>query len=285
MVWVQENPRYDENDKKLLKYLRRSLGESESKRIVNVFSLYKYLKNHDIKSAKDIETSAYYDEKKTRPVFSPSQAKKVFSMMKQSGGAGDEAIVLDRAIRGLITFIQGYIPEPIVITANNTYSWVTILKTIEQIPGIGPYVDIGKEAFVQATKTFIVGANDIAADVAGPAGATAVAIPSLIAATFACITYLFDDELGEALLVSFLAVPFIGPTLYKAAGSLGKVGRKVYEHKDTIVGTTRTFLGDDIGDKVEYIIPNMSAKKEGAKRFSTRRRKVHKWRRTRSVRH
>ena len=279
MVWIGENPRYDDNDKKLLKYLRRSIGDSESKRIVNVFSLYKHIKNDEIKSAKDIETSAYYDEKRTRPVFSQSQAKKVFSMMKQSGGAGDEAIVLDRAIRGLITFIQGYVPEPINITVNNTYSWITILKTIEQIPGIGPFVDIGKEAFVQGTKTFIVGANDIAADLGGPAGAAVVIIPSLIATTFASITYLLDDELGEAMLVSFLAVPFIGPTLYKAAGSLGKIGRKVYQHKDTIVATTRTFLGDTIGDNVEYVIPNM-----GGKRFSTRRRKGHKWRRTRSAR-
>ena len=85
------------------------------------------------------------------------------------------------------------------------------------------------------------------------------------------------------MLVTFLAVPFIGPTLYKAAGSLGRFGRKVFEHKDTIVGTTRTFLGDGIGDKVSYYIPNLDSRK-GGKRFSTRRRKVHKWRRTRSVR-
>jgi hypothetical protein len=284
MVWIAENPKYDEEDRKLLRYLSKRIGEKDSTKIVNVFSLYKYLKNHDIKSAKEIETIAYYDNKKNHPVFSPSQSRKIASLMKQSGGAGDEAIVLDKAIRGMLTLIQEYIPQPIVIATNNAYSWITLLKSIEETPGIGPFVDIGKEAFVQATKTFAVGANGIASGVGGPVGSAAVAIPSAIAVSFACITYLLDDELGEALLASFLAVPFIGPTLYKAAGSLGKFGRKLYQHKDAIVGTTRTFLGDNIGNNVESIIPNMELK-NGAKRFSTRRHRGHKWRRTRSERH
>lgn len=294
MVWIAENFYYDKDDKRLLKYLQLHLGEQDAEKIVRLLSLYKYIKYKQIHSAKDLESIAYYDAKKTRPVFTPKTARSLFSLMKQTGGAGDEAIVLDRAIRGMITFIQGYLPTPITSTANTAYHYITILKTIEEMPGFGPFVDIGKEAAVQATKTFIVGANDIATDVGGPAGAVAVALPAAIATFGVAVTHVLEDELGEALLVTFLAVPFVGPTLYKAAGSLGKFGRKVFEHKNTIVGVTRTFLGDGIGDKVEYLIPRMDARDApppepqpipttGAKRFSTRRRKVHKWRRTRSV--
>jgi hypothetical protein len=283
MVWVAERPSYDADDKKLLKYLSTRMGEPNAEKIVKVMSLYKYIESHPIKSAKDIQTSVYYDVAKTRHVFDQKTAKSLFSTMKQSGGAGDDALVLDRIIRGMITFIQQYLPTPITIAADNAYYYATILKRIEQMPEIGPFVDIAKEAFVQVTKTAVVGANDIATDVAGPAGSVAVAIPAAIAVSFVTITHLLEDELGEAMLVTFLAVPFIGPTLYKAAGSLGRFGRKVFEHKDTIVGTTRTFLGDGIGDKVSYYIPNLDSRK-GGKRFSTRRRKVHKWRRTRSVR-
>jgi len=278
MVWIADSPKYDADDKRLIKYLSDRVNDRDAHKIVRVLSLYKYIRSHPVQSAKELETLAYYDVEKTRPVFSAKLSKKLFSIMKQSGGAGDEAIILDRALRTMIRYVYGYLPYPIQTAGDNVYYYGTILKRGEELPGIGPFIDIGKEAFVQATKTFVVGANDIATDVAGPAGSVAVAIPAAIATMFVAVTHLLEDELGEAVLVSFLAVPFVGPTLYKAAGSLGKFGRKLFEHKDSIVGITRTVLGDGIGDNVEYAIPNM-----GGKRFSTRRRRIHKWRRTRSV--
>ena len=294
MVWIAAKPPLDVDDKKLLKFLRVRVGAESAKKTVLLFSLYKYLESNSIRTPKEIEESAYYDEAKTRPVFSPKIARSISSVMKHSGGAvggaGDDAIVLDRIIRGMIGYIQSWLPSPISGTMNNAYSFITILKRFEQMPGVGEFVDIGKEAVVQGTTTAVVGANDIAADVGGPAGAAVVAIPSAIATFGVVITHILDDELGEAMLVSFLAIPFIGPTLYKAAGSLGKFGRKMFEHKSTIVGTTRTFLGDGIADKVDYFIPKMEAEASpvpvtGGKRFSTRRRKISKWKRTRSVRH
>jgi hypothetical protein len=293
MVWIAERPLNSADDKKLFRYLKVRMGERNANKIVKVLSLYKYIQSQPIRSQKDIETIAYYDEKKTRPVFNRKTAKSIFSLMKQSGGAGDEALVLDRAIRGMIAFIQGFLPGPITTAADKAYYYMTILKRVQEMPGFGEFVDIAKEAVLQTTKTLIVGANDVATDVGGPAGAVAVALPAAIAVAFVAITHLLEDELGEAFLVVFLAIPFIGPTLYKAAGSLGKFGRKIFEHKDTIVGTTSMFLGDSVAERVEDFIPNMDARNEqppapvpattGAKRFSTRRRRVHKWRRTRSA--
>jgi hypothetical protein len=280
MVWISESPKYDTDDKKLLTYLRLRMDPSDAEKIVRFLSLYKYINTHPVRSAKELETIAYYDTNKSRPVFNSSIATKLFKRMKQSGGvAGDEALLLDKAIRGMIGYISEYLPYPIQTFGSTAYYYATFLKRAEEMPVFGPYIDIGKEAAVQGTKTFIVGANDIATDIGGPAGAVAVALPAAIATLFVIVTHLLEDELGEAFLVSFLAVPFVGPTLYKAAGSLGKFGQKMFEHKDTIVGTTRTFLGDGIGDQVEYLIPNMN----GSKRFSTRRHKKHKWRRMRSV--
>jgi hypothetical protein len=289
MVWVAERPLNNADDKKLFKYLKVRMGERNANKIVKVLSLYKYIESQPIRSQKDIETIAYYDTKMTRPIFNRKTAKSIFSLMKQSGGAGDEALVLDRVIRGMIGFIQGFLPGPLITAASTAYYYMTILKRIQEMPGIGSFVDIAKEAVLQSTKTLVVGANDVATDIGGPAGAVAVALPAAIAVAFIAITHLLEDELGEALLVVFLAIPFIGPTLYKAAGSLGKFGRKIFEHKDTIVGTTGMFLGDGMAERVEDFIPNMDARKEqvpattGAKRFSTRRRKVLKWRRTRSA--
>jgi hypothetical protein len=285
MVWIATNPPLDADDTKLLKFLSRKVGVKSAKKTVLLFSLYKYLEANKLRTPKEIETSAYYDEAKTRPVFTSKVARSIANLMKQSGGAGDEAIVLDRAIRGMIGYIQSWLPSPITATINEVYSFATILKRFQEMPGVGPFIDIGKEAAVQLTKTAIVTADTVGAEVGGPVGEAAVAIPAAIATFAVVITHVLEDELGEAMLASFLAIPFIGPVLYRAAGSLGRFGRKVFEHKDTIVGTTRTFLGDGIADKVDYYIPNMDANKQGGKRFSTRRRRVSKWRRTRSVKH
>lgn len=279
MAWIAENPQYDGDDRRLLKYLKLRTTPVNAQKIVNVFSLYKHLESQKFGTAKDIETSAYYDAEKTRPVFTPKLARSVFSVMKKRGGAGDEAIVLDRILRNMITYLEQWFPPIVGNTINGVYSYIIILKTLKQIPGIGMFVDIGIEAFVQGTKTTVVAADLLAAEAGGPPGAAAIAIPSAIAVAFVAITHLLDDELGEALLVTFLAVPFIGPILYKAAGSLGRFSRKVFRRKDDIVDTTRMVLGDGVGNTVQSVIPNMNA----GKRFSTRRRKIHKWRRTRSA--
>jgi hypothetical protein len=172
-------------------------------------------------------------------------------MMKQSGGAGDEAHIYDIAIRNMISYIQTIIPTTVSDTASSIYSNITVLKILSQDSTFGYFINIGKEIFSESLKTGVVTADIAAAEIGGIVGEAAVSIPSAIAIFFVVITHVLDDELGEAFVSSLLAIPFIGPVMYKAAGSLGRVANKVI----------------------------------GAKRFSTRRRKVHKWRRTRSVRH
>ena len=64
MVWIADNPRYDADDKQLLKYLGIHLNKPNSDKIVKTLSLYKYLKKQKINSPKDIELSAYYDKER-----------------------------------------------------------------------------------------------------------------------------------------------------------------------------------------------------------------------------
>ena len=271
---------FDSEDKKLLSYLEKRLDKQCAIRAVSILSINKYIRKHNL-NAKQIQ-DIHIDSK---PIFSHKQA---VILAKKRGGAmaGDEAIILDKGIRSMITFVQGFVPYPISNTINTAYSYATVLKNVEQIPGVGPFIDIGKEAFIESTKTVVVAANDIAADIGGPVGSTAVAIPAAIATFFIVSTHVLNDELGDAVLVSFLAVPFIGPTLYKAAGSLGKFGRKIAERRDGLVGTTRMLAGEGIADTLDSVIPTLEEPKKeiGGKRFSTRRHKVRKCRRTRSAR-
>jgi hypothetical protein len=132
--------------------------------------------------------------------------------------------------------------------------------------------------------------------------AEAVALPTTI---LVVASHIMDDEMGEAFVAAFLAIPIAGPLLYTASQSVGKVAERVTTRHKDIVGSTRTFMGDEwaksVDDYIGYLEPTKKESaqmntngfdygtsdknstrrtKEGAKRFSTRRRKPSKWKRS-----
>ena len=55
MVWIASNPPLDADDKKLLKFLRVRADQESARKTVLLFSLYKYLEAHKLKTPKEIE--------------------------------------------------------------------------------------------------------------------------------------------------------------------------------------------------------------------------------------
>jgi hypothetical protein len=54
-----------------------------------------------------------------------------------------------------------------------------------------------------------------------------------------------EDNLGEAVIVSFLAIPFIGPILYKASQSFGKVAHTLSKRRENL----KNILGETLVDE------------------------------------
>ena len=289
-MWSYSSPPFDEKDKKLLKYLQKRTNKKTAMNTVRMLSLHKFLVSHTFKSPKEIEESAVYSDNKH--IFTPKEAKSIFELMKKSGGSKEvSTILIDKAIRSIIVYIQSWLPNMITGPINGAYSYITVIKNLKESPTYGPMVDIGKEAFTHFAKSTVIGVDVIAADVAGPVGAAGAEIFALPTMLLVVASHLMDDEMGEAFVASFLAIPIAGPLLYTASQSIGKIAQKVTNRHKDIVGSTRVFMGDEWAKSVDgyigYLEPpkeEENAKPVGArrtrtKRFSTKRRKTLKWKR------
>jgi hypothetical protein len=311
MVWLYSSPPFDEKDKKLLKYLEKRTNKKTALNTVRMLSLHKFLVSHKFKSPKEIEESALYG--KNKPVFTPSEAKSIFDLMKKRGGGTASTVLIDKAIRSIIVYIQSWLPNMITSPINGAYDYILFIKALKESPVYGPMVDIGKEAFTHFAKSAVIGTDVIAADIAGPVGAVAAEAVALPTTILVVASHIMDDEMGEAFVASFLAIPIAGPLLYTASQSVGKVAERVTTRHKDIVGSTRMFMGDEWANSVDgyigYLEPSTTdstpslnhdtfqkdlpgevkktstrRKKEfpskGAKRFSTKRRKTLKWKRS-----
>jgi hypothetical protein len=263
MVWVYSRPVKDKRLNKIRKYLAAKAGNTKTAdRVVKALSLNDYIRQRKWENPSEIRTSVFHDSDRKHPIFSEQQSKLIFRMLKQSGGTSDEALVFDKGIRALMGYLRDNVPEPVTSTAEFVYPYVTLLKSAQENPTFGPMIEIAKEIAVQAGTTGIVATNTIAAEAGGPVGVAVVAIPAAIAGLMIVLTHVLEDELGEALLASFLILPFVGPILYKSAISTGKIANK-------------------ISQSYPELMPF------GGKRFSTQRRKDTKWltktRRTKSA--
>jgi len=277
MGWVFERPIKTKKLEVIQEYLTKRLHDKNTAFLfVKLLSLGDFLRRSEFKSPTEIRESVYYDEEKTHPVFDASQSQKVFRLLKQSGGASEESQVFDHGIRVLISKVRDYTPNFIVNVSDIAYPYVTLLKSLQRNSVLGPWVEIVKETAVQTGTTAIVTADMVAADLGGPVGEAVVAIPAAIAGMGIVATHIAADELGDALLASFLVLPFVGPILYKAAVSFGKVANKVSKRKGDIVQTTRSVLGDSIAERVHGVIPELRPR--GGKEFSSRRHRAYKWR-------
>jgi len=277
MVWVFERP---VKSKKLLviqDYLTKQLKDKEASFLfVKLLSLEDFLRTSNFKTPSEIRDSVFYDEARTKPVFDIQQSQKLIKLMKQSGGGSEEARVFDHGIRLLISYIRERMPNIVVNLSDVAYPYLTFLRSLEKSSVIGPWIEIAKESTVQLGTTAIVTADTIAAEVGGPFGEAVIAIPAAIAGMGVIVTHLASDELGDALIASFLILPFVGPILYKSAMSFGKIANKVSSRKSDIVETSRSLLGDTIADNIHIAIPE--PKIRGGKELSSRKHRIQKWR-------
>ena len=272
MEWVYEKAPVSKKQKSIYSYiLRKTHDKKLAEKTAKLLSLYDFLQSQDFKNAKEIENAVYLDKHHKHKVFNERTSKAVFRMLSKTGGTAEEAKVIDKGVRAILNYMRNYTPQIVLDVTDTTYPWLTLLGSVQKVPIVGPIVDIATESAVQATTTGMVAADDIGAEVAGPAGSAVVAIPVAIAGLMVVLTHILEDELGEALLAAFLMIPFIGPTLWKAATSAGKmattIAKKKYELQDVPF----------VGPYVDYL-PDIP--KEGGKQFSTRRHIHSKWRKT-----
>jgi len=212
MVWVYEDSQFTADEQKVFKFLRkRTKNAKVAERAVKMLSLYTYLRNHKVRSAKQLEHVAFYDKEHTRPVFNEKTSKAVFKSLKQRGGLSATHPATDALLRDSIGYIQSWLPNFITGPANSLYGMVTgpLVSLEDGMPLIRTVLKLGK-ATAKVGDSVV---ETVATDMAGPVGEAIVAIPVAIVGASAAVTSVLEDDLGGAVAVMSGAVPFLGPTL------------------------------------------------------------------------
>ena len=267
MEWVYETPIHKKDELEVQRFVeRKTKNKKIAEKTTKILSLRKFLYTRKFDNAEDLQHSVFYDKEKTRPVFDKTTAKEIYSALKQKGGDHE---LTDKAVRSGISYIQSYLPESLQNFTNNIYSYATVLKWLKKTPSVGPFLDVGLAAFHSGANAAIVTTDVAAADIAGPLGSAVVAIPVLLGAATSAAAHVSEDNLGEAVHTLLLGVPFIGIPSQRALSEAEKMVNKASDVKSDIVNIPV------IGSIAPYI-PD-----KGGKRFSTRRHKVYKWKRTR----
>ena len=118
MSWIYDDPPYTLREKNAHRALRKKLKDRKFvDKLIKIISLYNYLKRIRPSNAKDIQTAAYFDKKKTKPIFDEKSALTMLKSLKQKGGDSKYPYT-DVAIKGLL---RDYTPQTIGQPVSSIY--------------------------------------------------------------------------------------------------------------------------------------------------------------------
>ena len=276
MVWIYENPLKSTKHVKLKKYVEMKTGNSKlAEKLTKMLSLDEYLFSHKFVSPKEITESAFLDKEKTKPIFSLKTAKNIFNQMHIKKG-GRSGVVLGLIINYVGSKGKEMLPENVQnileTIAESPYSRPVDL--LESIEGYGPLISLLKEVLLESGKTAAFTIEQAGVGIGGPVGAAAVAIPVAIISFITSLVHMGNGDIGETIATFLLAIPEIGPILYKVSDTVDKLAIKTSNLKDKL--STVPMVGD-------YAVYIPSIPKEGGKRFTLKQNKYNKWQKSRKL--
>jgi hypothetical protein len=241
MVWVYEDLPLSQKERKLYNTIKQNSKNLLAERTVKLMNLIRYMKKKNFKTTKEVQGSAFYDKKRTRPIFTEKSAKALLKALKMHGGLL-EYPTTDAAARSAISYLQSWDPTPISETVNWIHDGVS--ATQQSIESIVPYGRLGLASTHAAIETGVSTANNIG-ELGSAPGAAIVMVGTVPAALSGAALSIAQDDFGQAVVHVVNAIPVMGPPMVKAINKL--------EHISKITEET------------------------GGKRFSTRRHNKAKW--------
>ena len=241
MVWVYEDLPFSQKERKLYNVIKRSSKSVLAERTVKLLNLVRYLKRKNFKTSEEIQTSAFYDKKHQKPIFTEKSANALLKALKMHGGLKNYPVT-DAAARSAIGYLQSWDPTPISAIANSVKDEVvSIQQTIENIV---PFGKLGMASTHAAIETGVSTANNIG-ELGSAPGAALVMIGTVPAALSGAALSISQDDFGQAAVHVVNAIPVMGPPMVKAISKI--------EHLSNVLNAS------------------------GGKRFSTRRHNKSKW--------
>lgn len=236
-------------------------------------------------------------------MFSEKEAKHLFKLLQNHKGGAigvspGEASTLDILINDVLAYVSMITPASVLDTTNNIASYALVLSWLERSTALGPLVGISLDAATSALPVIAAAIQNITPSIVGLApipyaGTVGSIIGSIIAAGFIFLLTAIETSrgsFGKAFLDMFLVIPFVGTTIYNAASKADAFVKKTLSRRAKLIASVYRIFGDDIGGIVDGLTPDFlepvgQPDPSGGKRFSTTRRNLSKWPKTRRNRY
>jgi hypothetical protein len=260
MVWsLEENP-LNHKELEIYKYVKKQSGNSDLAHTISRFiDLREYLDSHKFNSAADLRKSVLSHGV---PIFTKSESEQVFKLVAKTGGGADVDIA-DNIINQWVRYIYEWQPSFIKEGADIVTPYIFIAKTLESGP-FGPLFSIALDSITATLPSIATAIENLTPDIIGflpipEAGPIGTIIGWMLASVFVILAMLIHvsrAHFGQAFIISFLLIPFLGTTLYNGALAGERFATKLVAKRRKLIDTTGNIFGEVPATVLEAAIPD-----------------------------
>lgn len=233
MVWVYGDPPFSQQEKDIYLKLNRKLKNREfAEKIVKLLSLFQYIRKHKYSDWKELQSSVFFDDAKTQPVFDDKTAKAVFKLMQQKGGSQYPFIngMINDGFAKIGSVLPAVISEPISLAYNGvTGAFIDVVDFV-------PFADLALEAGKTGAAVTNVAIENLAGAIGGAPGEVLAFLVTFVIASAAASIHLLERDFGGAIEQMFRAIPVIGTVLQTMLQKGEGIASKVDKDYEKIVG-------------------------------------------------
>jgi hypothetical protein len=261
MVWNLENNPLDHKELEIYKYLKKQSGNSDLAHTVSRFvDLREYLDSHSFDSPAELRKNILY---RGIPIFSKTESEHLFKLIAKTGGGGADVDLADNIINQWVRYMYEWQPSFIQEGLDMITPYVFIAKTLESGP-FGPLFSIALDAVTATLPSIATAAENLTPEIIGflpipEAGPVGAIIGWMIASVFVVLSMLVHisrEHFGQAFIISFLLVPFLGTTLYNGALSTERFATKTVAKREKLISTASDLFGEVAATVLEAAIPD-----------------------------
>lgn len=261
MTWSLEDNPLNHKELEIYKYIKKQSGNSGLAHTVSRFiDLREYLDTHTFDSPAELRKSILSHGS---PIFSKTESEHLFNLIAKTGGGGADVDIADNVINQWVRYMYEWQPSFIQEGVDMVSPYVFIAKTLESGP-FGPLLSIALDSVTATLPVIATAAENLTPEIIGflpipEAGPVGAIIGWMIASVFVVLSMLIHlsrAHFGQAFLISFLLIPFLGTTLYNGALSGEKLATKVVAKREKLINTVSDLFGEVPATVVEAAIPD-----------------------------
>jgi hypothetical protein len=262
MVWDLKNNPIHHQEVEIYKYVKKLSGDPEFAHNVSRFvDLRSYLDSHKFKDGEDLRKNVVSNGV---PIFSKSEADHLFVLLAKTGGG-----VADNIVNGWVQYMYEWQPSFIQEGIDVISPYLFITKTLES-GELGPIFSIALDSITALLPAIGTSLQTITPEVigflpipeAGPVGAIIGWMLSSVFVVLGMLLNISRQHFGQAFIISFLLVPFLGTALYNGALSGEKFAEKTAARREKLVKSVGDLYGETAGEVIDGVIPEIGEEQE-----------------------